>query len=110
MKNFPQGLSNKLNNRKADNSVRELRAAASVELIDFSSNDYLGLASSRTVFLQSHQYLVDSDIIKNGSTGSRLISGNHQLYSITENVIAEFHHAESALIFNSGYDANLGFF
>ncbi|MFZ4679504.1 MAG: aminotransferase class I/II-fold pyridoxal phosphate-dependent enzyme, partial [Flavobacterium sp.] len=46
----------------------------------------------------------------NGATGSRLLSGNHELYQETEQFIAEFHRAESALIFNSGYDANIGFF
>ena len=47
---------------------------------------------------------------KNGATGSRLISGNHQLYQITEDFLAQYHQAEAALLFNSGYDANIGFF
>jgi 8-amino-7-oxononanoate synthase len=46
----------------------------------------------------------------NGATGSRLISGNHSLYTTTENFIAKFHDVPAALIFNSGYDANVGFF
>ncbi len=46
---------------------------------------------------------------KNGATGSRLLSGNHALYPETEAFIATFHQAEAALLFNSGYDANLGF-
>ena len=53
---------------------------------------------------------IENDIIQNGATGSRLISGNHSLYQIAETFIAQFHDAESALIFNSGYDANVGFF
>jgi 8-amino-7-oxononanoate synthase len=79
-------------------------------MIDFSSNDYLGLSKSETVFKETHQYLIDNNFIQNGATGSRLLSGNHKLYSETENYIAEFHKSESALIFNSGYDANVGFF
>ncbi len=78
--------------------------------IDFSSNDYLGLSKSETIFNETHQYLIDNNIIQNGATGSRLLSGNHKLYPETENYIAQFHQSESALIFNSGYDANVGFF
>jgi len=43
-----------------------------------------------------------------GSTGSRLLSGNYPLIEETENLIAHFHHANAALVFNSGYDANVG--
>jgi 8-amino-7-oxononanoate synthase len=43
-----------------------------------------------------------------GATGSRLISGNSRMIEETEKQIAMFHHAQSALIFNSGYDANVG--
>lgn len=39
-----------------------------------------------------------------------MLSGNHNLYQITEDFIANFHQSQSALIFNSGYDANVGFF
>jgi 8-amino-7-oxononanoate synthase len=45
-----------------------------------------------------------------GSTGSRLISGNHPIAQQTEDIIAAFHQSEAALLFNSGYDANLGLF
>ena len=47
-------------------------------------------------------------IAQHGSTGSRLISGNHVLFQVTEDFIANYHHEESALLFNSGYDANVG--
>jgi 8-amino-7-oxononanoate synthase len=45
-----------------------------------------------------------------GSTGSRLISGNSKQAEATEAFLADFHQAEAALIFNSGYDANVGLF
>lgn len=67
---------------------------------DFFSNDYLGLAL-HTEF---------QDFKPAGSTGSRLISGNSEEAQKTEKWIADFFQAEDALIFNSGYDANLGFF
>jgi 8-amino-7-oxononanoate synthase len=108
MKKFPQSLYQKLQLREQNNALRKLPVAN--DLIDFSSNDYLGFAQSESIFNQTHQYLIDHNIKINGATGSRLISGNHNLYSITEEHIAQFHQSESALIFNSGYDANVGFF
>ena len=57
-----------------------------------------------------YRYLIDKVCIQNGATGSRLISGNHKGYQEAEDHIAKFHQAETALIFNSGYDANVGFF
>ncbi len=75
--------------------------------IDFCSNDYLGF--SRTGMLR--EKLKQSGIYEGlpvGSGGSRLASGNNQFTEEAERQIALFHHAQSALIFNSGYDANLG--
>ncbi|HBD26432.1 8-amino-7-oxononanoate synthase [Flavobacterium sp.] len=106
---FPKSLQEKLNKRIADNALRQL-TIPSKNRIDFSSNDYLGFAHSEIIFNQTHQYLLDNNFKINGATGSRLISGNHNVYQTTENFIANFHQLESALIFNSGYDANVGFF
>ena len=108
MKQFPKLLSQKLEQREQNNALRKL--PVSNNLIDFTSNDYLGFAHSELIFDKTHQFLLDKNIKINGATGSRLISGNHNLYQITEDFIASFHHSESALIFNSGYDANVGFF
>jgi 8-amino-7-oxononanoate synthase len=108
MKNFPKSLTQKLQQREQNNALRKL--PVSNNLIDFASNDYLGFANSEEIFNQTHQYLLENDIKINGATGSRLISGNHNLYQKTEDYIAKFHQSESALIFNSGYDANVGFF
>jgi 8-amino-7-oxononanoate synthase len=69
----------------------------------------LGFAKNETIFNQTHQFLLDNKLLVNGASGSRLISGNHILYPITEDIIAQFHLSEAALIFNSGYDANVGF-
>lgn len=106
--NFPEKLSKKLAQRKDNKSLRKLGSTSNS--IDFSSNDYLGFSKSETIFNQTHQFLIDNNIKANGATGSRLLSGNHFLYQKTETFLATFHNAESALIFNSGYDANLGFF
>ncbi|MFS4415908.1 aminotransferase class I/II-fold pyridoxal phosphate-dependent enzyme [Maribacter sp. 2307ULW6-5] len=79
-------------------------------LVDFSSNDYLGFARNETLFSKTFQLLLSANIAHNGATGSRLVSGNHPLYADLELLLAQFHRAESALVFNSGYDANIGFF
>ena len=108
MKQFPKALSQKLQKREANNALRKLPVPN--DLIDFASNDYLGFAQSEAIFNHTHEYLLENNIKINGATGSRLISGNHKLYQITEDCIAHFHQSEAALVFNSGYDANLGFF
>jgi 8-amino-7-oxononanoate synthase len=106
--NFPKKLADKLDTRKQNKSLRTL--PQSNDLIDFSSNDYIGFSKSEAIFNDTHQFLLDNNIKNNGATGSRLLSGNHKLYTETENYIAQFHQSESALLFNSGYDANVGFF
>ena len=105
---FPESLRYKLAKREEDFSLRELPVY--VNRIDFSSNDYLGFAKSEAIFDSTHQVLIDRNIKLNGATGSRLLSGNHKLYQETEEYLAIFHRSETALIFNSGYDANVGFF
>ena len=88
----------KLANRKQTNSLRVLRTESN--LIDFCSNDYLGFAKNISVKAFKDQ----------GATGSRLISGNSTQFERIENKIAAFHNAPAGLIFNSGYDANIGLF
>lgn len=105
---IPNALQQKLQLRTESNALRKLPIP--VNGIDFSSNDYLGFAKSEEIFDTAHKYLITNNIKINGATGSRLISGNHNLYAIAENYIANFHQSETALIFNSGYDANVGFF
>ncbi|MBI6117187.1 aminotransferase class I/II-fold pyridoxal phosphate-dependent enzyme [Salegentibacter maritimus] len=108
MQELPLKLAKSLENRKQERAFRVLNSSSS--LIDFSSNDYLGLASSDKIYHKAHDVLKQHNILYNGATGSRLLSGNHKLYALTENLLAEFHQTDAALVFNSGYDANLGFF
>lgn len=109
MNKFPAGLQQKLLEREQNNALRFLTVSKEVG-VDFSSNDYLGFSRNEQIFDDSHRLVLDLKIKQNGATGSRLISGNHSLCERTEKYIATFHKAESALIFNSGYDANVGFF
>lgn len=108
MPKLPKSLQQKIAKRKENSALRELHSPQG--LIDFSSNDYLGFSRSEAIFDATHQLLVDRNYKVNGATGSRLISGNHNFYNQTETLLAEFHDCPSALIFNSGYDANVGFF
>jgi len=108
MLDLPKKLQGKLSKRKDENALRSLPVSSN--LIDFFSNDYLGLSKNNRVFTNAKIILEESNSIANGASGSRLLSGNHKLYSDLENFLADSYNAESALVFNSGYDANLGFF
>ena len=108
MSQLPKKLQKKLNDRSTNNSLRGL--TLSDGLIDFSSNDYLGFSTSEAIFNRASDILKERNIEHNGATGSRLLTGNYSLYDEVENYIAQFHRSEASLIFNSGYDANLGFF
>lgn len=108
MAEFPKKLQRKLQERTENNTLRFL--VSPEKGIDFSSNDYLGFSKNEPLFKRTTALLSERGINQNGATGSRLLSGNHELYSELEARIAETHKAESVLIFNSGYDANLGFF
>ena len=106
---LPKKLQDKLNQRREANALRQLKTPDS-ELVDFSSNDYLGFSKNPSIFYRASEILKDQNLELNGAAGSRLLSGNHKLYELTERFIAKTHQVEAALIFNSGYDANVGFF
>lgn len=108
MAHFPKKLRLKLNDREKENALRDLPIPNT--LVDFSSNDYLGLSKNQKIFDKTSELIKNGDFGQNGATGSRLLSGNHSLYGQLENVLKEFHEVTSALVFNSGYDANIGFF
>lgn len=107
MEKLPKKLQSKLSARKENGSLRHLPLQGNS--IDFSSNDYLGLAKSEKI-AQMALDLLKEGLQKNGSSGSRLLSGNHQLYARLEDFLASHHNSKAALVFNSGYDANIGFF
>ena len=77
------------------------------KMLNMSSNDYLGLASNenlRQSFLQQYADNFPSFT----SSSSRLLTGNFPVYTVLEQFIAQRFQRESALLFNSGYHANLG--
>ena len=100
MNKNPKKLTDSLKKRKAEGSTRGLFDGAG--LVDFSSNDYLGFSREPPFdpSMQSERPL--------GATGSRLLTGHSTVHENLENQLSKFYRASAALVFNSGYDANLG--
>ncbi len=98
-------LSKKLYERESNDLLRKL--VIKKGLIDFTSNDYLGLASSKNLFRNILNKVDHLQLTNNGATGSRLLSGNSTYTEQVEARLAKIFNSESALIFNSGYTANL---
>lgn len=102
-----QFLFSSLQKRQEQNALRKLIVHS--ELIDFCSNDYLGFARSKKLS-KSISKACDKLSHSNGSGGSRLLAGNTSYAENLEIYIAKFHNTEAGLIYNSGYDANVGLF
>lgn len=101
-------LTESLHKRKAQNALRLL--GTNNQLIDFCSNDYIGFARSEILHKAIEKECGLLNTPSNGSGGSRLLTGNTSYAEIVEKKIAHFHHTEVGLIYNSGYDANIGLF
>ncbi|MCJ8211188.1 8-amino-7-oxononanoate synthase [Mucilaginibacter sp. RS28] len=100
-------LQQKLLQREEAGNLRSLKPGNT--LIDFASNDYLGFSKDHRL-----QELITRELEnqhhQTGSTGSRLLTGNSVYAEDLERGIANIHNAEAGLLYNSGYDANLGLF
>ena len=104
-----------LRSRAEEGLLRKLRPAASrrdgkiyfgkKEYIDFSSNDYLGLSNHPKLKKAAQEAL---ETYGAGSSGSRLLSGDLEICHKLEKAVAKFKGKEAALVFNSGYQANIG--
>lgn len=93
--------------RAAADLTRHLptRTAVDAEALDLASNDYLGLARTHAV---TSAAVVAAREWGVGATGSRLVTGSTALHAELETELAELYGTESALVFSSGYAANLG--
>lgn len=101
-----QFILKQLQEREASGLLRKL--SLTQHKIDFTSNDYLGIARNQSLFdaiINSIRELHHNQL--NGSGGSRLLSGNSSEVQAFEDWYAQQTDAEAALFFNSGYDANL---
>ncbi|PSN17632.1 8-amino-7-oxononanoate synthase [filamentous cyanobacterium CCP5] len=91
--------------RPIDGKAGPVITIAGQSVINFASNDYLGLAGdprlAEAAIAAIHAY-------GTGSTGSRLLSGHRPIHRELEQAIAALKHTEDALVFSSGYLANLG--
>lgn len=93
---IPEHIINEIDHLKSIGQFRELKSYS--DGIDFFSNDYLGIVRN--------SYIIDNQLFI-GSTGSRLISGNHIFYEILENFISQWFNKKT-LVYGSGYMANVG--
>lgn len=77
------------------------------EMLNLSSNDYLGLSSNPRLL---DEFRAETDVmaLAYSAASSRLLSGNHQYYKMLEDDLADIYDKEAALVFNSGYHANIG--
>ncbi len=103
-------LSDQLNTRESEGLLRSLQSLA--DMVDFCSNDYLGLSQNpelaENIAQDLRRWAEKGKALAHGATGSRLISGHSPIFDEFEKACAEMHRAEAALLFASGYDANVG--
>jgi 8-amino-7-oxononanoate synthase len=93
-----------LQKRDLDGLLRTLTPTPK-NIHDFSSNDYLGLSKNQDLINHAIHFIKENGM---GSTGSRLLSGDHAIFHTLESTVAQWKNTESALLFNSGYQANIG--
>lgn len=98
-KALPDSLAQRMQTLLASGQSRQL-TLPNAALLDFSGNDYLGIAQK----MQHAQQLYPIS----GSGGSRLLGGNYPEHEALEKFCASWFKGDSALFFNSGYMANLG--
>ncbi|MEN5234451.1 pyridoxal phosphate-dependent aminotransferase family protein [Sphingobacterium faecium] len=101
-------LETRLMKRSESGFLRELKITG--KATDFFSNDYLGMAQDQDFHAEVLQAIQEDPTLIGGSTGSRLISGHSQVAFETEAFLARTHQTECALLFPSGYIANLSLF
>ncbi|MCX4290451.1 MAG: 8-amino-7-oxononanoate synthase [Odoribacter sp.] len=77
------------------------------EMLNLSSNDYLGL-STYPKLLDEFYTQTDVRALPYSAVSSRLLSGNHEYYGMLEEDLCDLYNKEAALVFSSGYHANIG--
>ncbi len=77
------------------------------EMLNLSSNDYLGLSTNPRLI---EEFRAETDVmaLAYSAASSRLLSGNHHYYQMLEDDLSDLYDKEAALVFNSGYHANIG--
>lgn len=91
---------------RANHNYRQLPSAETNALFDLCSNDYLGINFDTKL---PHEFMETyNESYKFSATSSRLLSKNLEQHSLLEQLISQSYQSESALVFNSGYHANVG--
>ncbi len=98
-----QNLLRSLQETGRDEACNVIRAGQN--LISFCCNDYLGLSQNPDVKNAAVNAVLEYGV---GAGASRLVTGNHPLYEQLESLLANIKGTEAALVFGSGYLANLG--
>ncbi len=105
-KNFTQDLKNKGEKRElkpySPSTAGQIRRGV-MDYVNFSCNDYLNLSRSRILRMRAISFAQQYGM---GSTASRLMTGNYEIYEAIEQKMADAVGKPSALVFNSGYQAN----
>lgn len=113
-----QNIENELKLLKENNMFRHISPIEQKEgeyavingkkLINFSSNDYLGLSTNKALVEEFCTQFLNSPEFCFSSASARLLSGTSQIYNKLETTVANLFHKDSALVFNTGYQCNLG--
>ena len=78
------------------------------ELLNLSSNDYLNISTNENLAKEFMKYFCSNPQCQFSSASARLLSGTTSVYRDLEKVLSELFHKDAALIFNTGYQCNLG--
>ena len=117
---FNKFIEEQLDTLDAQNQLRKLNTISDKnglavldgkEMLNLSSNDYLGLASEKKLREEFFNDLAKNPCNENyklSASSSRLLTGNHRQYRQTELLLSQMYQGREAVIFNSGYHANLG--
>ncbi|MCL3778903.1 8-amino-7-oxononanoate synthase [Prolixibacteraceae bacterium JC049] len=114
--NFHQHISERINQLESQGNLRSIKEGIKSDkwisfedkrMLNLSSNDYLGLTSNHELQVTFSEQALNPKLGWTAAS-SRLLTGNHPIYTELENQIASDYQKEEALLFNSGYHANTG--
>ena len=100
-------IQSQLNYLKEIGNLRTLNTL-DTNLINLSSNDYLGLSTNKSLVDEFISSCCNSSDFLFSSASARLLSGNSEVYKCLEQQLAKMFSKEAALLFNTGYQCNLG--
>jgi glycine C-acetyltransferase len=102
--NWQTYIENQINEIRENSQWRQTIPTESKEYLVFASNDYLGLKSNKRVI----KAVTKATTCEVGTGASRLVTGTRQIHKDLESQLADYKNTESALVFSSGYSANIG--